>query len=105
MRKWLVIGLIVLALAAFILTNVGSSLALSDLAARPVQALTRDETRVPVQQPGQPAAEGEARIGGVSGTFLGYHLIFQLPDGEAVACTIRFRSLRCKDRWTAARSG
>jgi hypothetical protein len=105
MRKWVPIGLIVLAIAVFILANVASSLALSDIAARPVQALSRDGTRYVVQQPGQPAAEGEARIGGASGTFLGYRLLFQLPSGETVTCAIRFRSLSCGDGWTAERPG
>ena len=53
MRKWIPVALIGLTILWFIATNVGSSMALADIAGRPVLALTRgDGTRFVVQPQG-----------------------------------------------------
>jgi hypothetical protein len=104
MRIWVMLGLAVLLFGA---VNVGSSMALSDIAGRPVVALmlTEEETRVPVQQSGRPAAPGEARGLGGQGVMFGYRFGYVLPDGGQVACTIRFRVLGCSGGWTPERAG
>lgn len=104
MRKWIPVALIVLAVLWYILQNVGSSMALSDFAARPILALTQGDQRIPVQQPGQPPAEGEARVMGTRGISFGYSFTFALPDATLVTCSHRFRSLSCDQGWTAERS-
>lgn len=104
MRRWIPIALIALAALWFLLTNVGSSMALADIGARPVLAFAKDGQRIAVQQPGQPATEGEAQIQGGEGVMFGYRFGYILPGGEAVACTIRFRSLACTGGWTPERS-
>jgi hypothetical protein len=103
MRKWIPVALIGLAFVWFILTNVGSSQALSDIAARPILALVKDGQTVPVQQTGQPATPDAARILGAVGVQFGYRFDFLLPKGETVSCTIRFRSLICANGWSADR--
>jgi hypothetical protein len=106
MRQWQMIAFAVAGLALFLLMNLGSALALSDIAARPIVALARDggAVRVAVQTPGQPAAPGEARPLGGIGILFGSRFGYALPDGSTVTCTIRFRSLGCSGGWTAERS-
>ena len=89
MSKWIPIALIGLAFIWFILTNVGSSLALSDIAAQPILALVKDGQTI--------------RVLGGSGVQFGYRFDFGLPEGETVSCTIRFRSLTCANGWTPDR--
>ena len=104
MRKGLMIGLILLAVVWTGLNNVGSSLALADIAARPILALTKDGQRVPVQQAGQAPAPDMALIGGGAGVSFGTRLRYTLPGGETVLCTFRFQSLTCDNGWTAERN-
>ncbi len=104
MRRWIPIALIVLAFVWLILTNVGSSMALADIGARPIIAFSKDGQRIPVRQPGQPAAEGEAQVQGGEGVMFGYRFAYRLPEGETVLCTIRFRSLACTGGWMPERS-
>jgi hypothetical protein len=103
MRRWVPIGLIVLAVVWFILTNVGSAQALSDITSRPILALVRDGQRIPVLQPGQPARPDQAQVGGGAGINFGYRFNYRLPGGETVVCSIRFSTLTCSDGWTAER--
>ena len=103
MRKWLPIVLIGLAVTWFILTNVGSSLAVSDISSRPILALAKDGQRIPVQQPGQLATPDAAQVQGGAGVSFGYRFGYLLPGGETVLCTIRFSSLSCGNGWTAER--
>lgn len=103
MRIWLWISLAVAIIGSGLVANIGSSMALADLAARPVLALAKADTRIPVQQFGRPAAEGEARFQGGTGVFLGYRLPYRLPNGEVVTCIIRFQSLTCRDGWAVER--
>lgn len=104
MRKWIPVVLIALAVLWYILQNVGSSMALSDFAARPILALAQGDQRIPVRQSGQPPAEGEASALGVEGIAFGHRLTFALPDGTLITCSHRFRSLSCDHGWTAERS-
>ena len=54
MRKWIPVALIGLTILWFIATSVGSSMALADIAGRPVLAVTRsDGTRFAVQPQGK----------------------------------------------------
>ena len=62
MRRWPPIALIALAIGWFIVTNIGNAMAMGDLAGRPIVALTRETTRIPVQSPGMLPETGEARI-------------------------------------------
>lgn len=103
MRKWIPVALIALAVLWYILQNVGSSMALSDLTDRPIVALVQGDRRIPVQQPGLPPAEGEARVTGGAGVSFGYGFTFALPDGTLVTCKYRFRSQSCDRGWTAER--
>jgi hypothetical protein len=103
MRKWLPVVLIGLAFIWFILTNVGSSQALSDIAARPILALVRGDQRIPVQQPGQAAMPDAAQVTGGAGVSFGYRFHFLLPSGDTVTCTIRFSTLSCANGWRAER--
>lgn len=104
MRRWIPIALIALAILWFILTNVGSSLALADIGARPILALVKGGQHIPVGQPGQTATGDEARGQGGEGVMFGYRFIYLLPGGETVLCTIRFRSLACTGDWMPERS-
>lgn len=104
MRIWFLVLLIALALGWVLLTNIGASRALADMAARPVLALAKDGTRIPVQQSGRQAAEGEARFQGGTGVLFGYATPYVLPSGETVTCTIRFSSLSCGGGWTPERA-
>ena len=104
MRRWIIVALIALAVLWFILTNVGAYTALADFAARPILALTQADRRIPVQQPGLPAAEGEACAVGGQGAAFGHRFTFALPDGDLVTCTHRFRSIACDGGWTADRA-
>lgn len=104
MRRWIPIALITLAVLWFFLTNVGSSLALADIGARPILALAKGGQRIPVGQPGQTAAGDEARGQGGEGVMFGYRFTYLLPGGETVACTIRFRSLTCTGGWIPERN-
>ena len=103
MRKWIPVALIGLAVVWFILTNVGSTQALSDITARPILALVKDGLRTPVQQPGQPAAPDAAKAVSGTGVAFGYRFGYLLPGGETVFCTIRFTRLSCDAGWTAER--
>lgn len=103
MRKWLPVVLIGLAGLWFILTNVGSAQALSDITARPILSLAKGGESTPVQQPGEPATPDAARVVAGAGVQFGYRFDFLLPQGETVSCTIRFRSLTCANGWTAER--
>ena len=103
MRKWTPIALIAVAVLWFILTNVGASMALSDLAARPITALQREGTTIPVQPSGRAPEPGEAAGVGGQGVMFGLSLVFALPDGTAATCTQRFRHLSCSDGWQAVR--
>ncbi len=104
MRRWIPIALIILAVLWFILTNIGSSLALADIGARPILAFTKGGQHIAVQQPGGPAAEGEAQVQGGEGVMFGYRFGYLLPTGEAVACTIRYSSLACSNGWVPERA-
>lgn len=105
MRRWIPVALIGLAILWFILTNVGSSMALNDLAARPILALTRaDGTRVPVQQPGANPSANDARPQQGAGVMFGFRVILALPDGGTVACTQRFTALSCDGGWLPERA-
>jgi hypothetical protein len=104
MRKWIPVALIALAVLWYILQNVGSSMALSDAFARPLQTLQRGGTSVPVQQPGAPAANGMAQAIGGAGIQFGYSFLYRLPDGGTVTCLHRFRSLSCDGGWTPERA-
>jgi hypothetical protein len=104
MRKWSPVALIALAILWWALTNIGASMAMSDFAARPITALTRDGMRVPVQPSGRPPLPGEARGLGGQGISFGLQMTYALPDGTVVVCTQRFRSLRCDGGWTPLRA-
>lgn len=104
MRRWIPIALIALAVLWFVLTNVGSSMALADIGARPVLAFAKEGQHIPVQQSGQPATEGAAQIQGGEGVMFGYRFGYLLPGGETVHCTIRFRTLTCTGGWVPERS-
>lgn len=101
-----IVGLLIAAGLLMVLFNAGSAIALSELSARPILAFVGEDgaVRVPVQTPGQPAKEAEARPLGGTGIFFGYSLSYTLPDGGPVRCTIRFRSLSCDDGWVAERA-
>jgi hypothetical protein len=105
MRKWPILLLGIAAIGYAIVSSLASSMALSDIANRPILALTRDNgaLRVPVQTPGQPAAPGEAQMLGGQGVLFGLSFGFRMPDRSSVTCTIRFRSLACDGGWTAER--
>jgi len=104
MRVWVFIAAGAFILGYFVLVNIGSSMALADIGARPILALRRDDAEpVPVQTPGQPAAPGEARPLGGEGIMFGMRLTYVLPDGSRVVCSIRFRKLTCSEGWTALR--
>lgn len=103
MRKWIPIALIALAVLWFILTNVGSSMALADLTGRPIMALQRDGTTIPVQPSGRAPQSGEAAAVGGQGVMFGLSLTFALPDTGTVTCTQRFRLLSCSDGWEPLR--
>jgi hypothetical protein len=104
MRKWIPIALIVLAVLWYVLTNVGASMALSDFAARPLVALSREDKRVPVEQPGSAGDPGQARLVLGEGVSFGYRFTFQMPDGSQVTCRHRFHSLTCSDGWQPERA-
>lgn len=103
MRKWMPIALIAVAVLWFILTNVGASMALSDLGARPITALQREGATIPVQPTSRAPEAGEARGLGGQGVMFGLSLLFALPDGTTVTCTQRFTRLGCSDGWLALR--
>lgn len=104
MRRWIPVALIVLAVLWFALTTIGAAIALSDIGKRPILSFTRDGQQILVQQPGQPAAEGEAQVQGGAGVMFGYRFGYLLPSGETVICTIRFSSLSCNDGWMPERA-
>ncbi len=104
MRTWLPVILIALAILWFLLTSVGSSLALNELAARPVTALTRDGQRIPVQARGEPATPDIAALAGGQGIAFGYSTVYRLPDGSLVTCRYRFRAVSCDNGWTPERA-
>lgn len=103
MRKWIPVALIALAVLWFILTNTGASLALNDLAARPIFALHRDGQTIPVQPTTRAPQDGEAKGVGGQGVMFGLALTFVLPDGSPVICTQRFTWLSCTDGWVPQR--
>jgi hypothetical protein len=103
MRKWSPVALIALAILWFILTNSGASIALSDLSARPITALQRDDLTIPVQPSGRAPQDGEAKGLGGQGVMFGLSLTFALPDGSSVICTQRFTWLSCSDGWNPLR--
>jgi hypothetical protein len=103
MRKWTPIALIAVAVLWFILTNTGSSMALADLAGRPITALKRDGTTIPVQPTGRAPQAGEATGVGGQGVMFGLSLVFTLPDKSLVTCTQRFKHLACSDGWQPLR--
>lgn len=105
MRMWFPILLGVVFVGYFLVINLASAMTLSDIAKRPILALTRDNgaVRVPVQSPGQPAQPGKARILGGQGILFGYQLGFGMPDNQTVTCTIRFGSASCSGSWVAER--
>lgn len=104
MRIWIFLLLAAVPLGWVLLTNIGAAQALSDISARPILSLAKDGTRVPVQQSGNQANTGEARLQGGTGVLFGYATAFTLPTGETVTCTIRFSSLSCLDGWTPERA-
>lgn len=104
MRKWSPVALIVAAVGWFILNNVGSSLALSDAAARPVTALSRDGVRITVRPPQGEVAEGQAELAGGTGIQFGYSFVYKLPDDALVTCNHRFRSVSCDSGWQPERA-
>ncbi|WP_149589150.1 hypothetical protein [Tabrizicola flagellatus] len=103
MRRWIPLALIALAILWFVLTNVGASMALNDLASRPITGLARDGATIPVQPSGRAPLPGEARGLAGQGTMFGFSLVFALPDGGLVTCTQRFTRLGCSDGWQALR--
>jgi hypothetical protein len=106
MRRWPILLIVALAICYFTVSNIASSIALNEIANRPILALTRDggSLRVPVQSSGQPAGPGEARILGGRGVFFGHAFGFAMPDNATVTCTMRFRSLGCDGGWSAERA-
>jgi hypothetical protein len=106
MRRWPILLIVALAICYFTVSNIASSIALNEIANRPILYLTRDgaSLRVPVQSSGQPAGPGEARILGGEGVLFGHAFRFGMPDSSTVTCTIRFRSLGCDRGWTAERA-
>lgn len=104
MRKWSPVALIVLAILWFALTNIGATMAVNDLAARPITALVRKGLRIPVQPSGRAPQDGEARAVGGRGVMFGLSLAFTLPDATVVTCTQRFRGLGCDQGWQAERA-
>ncbi len=105
MRKWIPVALIGLTILWFIATNVGSSMALADIAGPPVLAVTRsDGTRFAVQPQGTTPDTITARLQWGEGVMFGYRFGYLLPTGEAVACTIRFSSLACSNGWVPERA-
>ena len=105
MRRWFWLLLVALVLIGHtVLTNFGAARALANFAARPVLSLIKDGTRIPVQQSGRAAAEGEASFQGGTGVYFGYRMPLILPGGEVVTCTIRFETLTCDGGWTAERA-
>lgn len=103
MRKWIPVALIVAVVGWYMLNNIGSSMALSDAVNRPVTALLRDGVRIPVRQPQEDKAEGQADLAGGMGIQFGYTFTYKLPDGALVTCSHRFRSLACDGGWQAER--
>lgn len=103
MRKWIPVALIGLAVAVYAAVNIGSSMALNDLVARPPQALVREGERVPVQTPGEMPVEDKAFVVGMKGVLFGYQIVFALPHGTQVSCWQRFRRLDCSNGWQAER--
>ncbi len=104
MRIWVVVA--VVGVLWYGAVNIGSSMALADIAGRPIVALSRADSavRVSVQPSGRPAAQGEARILDGQGVMFGYRFGYALPDGGQVDCTIRFHALGCSSGWTAERT-
>ena len=105
MRKWIPVVLIALAVAWYLLNGIGSAMALADATSRPILALSRDSTRIPVPAPGASPTEGEAPAVGGQGIHFGYSFVFRLPDGTLVTCNHRFRFVSCDGGWTPERAG
>ena len=104
MRKWIPVALIALAILWWVLGNVGYSTALTEFSARPITALTRDGSRIPVQPSGRAPLPEEARGLGGQGVMFGLSMTYALPDGSFVVCTQRFKSLTCDGGWTPERA-
>jgi hypothetical protein len=104
MRKWIPVALIALAVAIYAAINIGSSMALNDLVARPPQALLRDGERVDVQSPGEAPEEDKAFVVGMKGVLFGYQIIFAMPGGAQISCWQRFTRLDCSNGWTPERA-
>jgi hypothetical protein len=104
MRKWIPIVLIALAVAIYAAINIGSSMALNDLVARPPQALVREDERVPVQSPGEVPEEDKAFVVGMKGVLFGYQIIFAMPKGTQISCWQRFTRLDCSNGWQPERA-
>ncbi|HRK19122.1 MAG TPA: hypothetical protein PK970_09215 [Hyphomicrobiaceae bacterium] len=104
MRRWHVAALIAVAIGWVIGNNIGSSLALSEFAARPVVAFTRADVRVPVAQRDAPSDPSMARLLHGEGISFGYRFKFVAPDGGLITCDQKFRQFSCSDGWLAERS-
>ncbi len=103
--RWWVFGAGAALVLWVVVDGFASSHALSDIAARPIVALTRDggATRVPVAAPGTAPLPGMARPRGGVGIALGYSLSFAMPEGETVDCRIRLGRLSCTKGWQGER--
>ena len=106
MRRWLILLFVALVAGALVANTIASSLALADIANRPILALTRDSDalRFKVPAPGAPAQDDEARLLGGQGILFGYSLTYALPGATSVTCSIRMRTLTCDGGWTAERA-
>ena len=103
MRKWIPIGLIGLAVAWYVLNGIGSAMALAEATSRPILALTRDATRIPVTPPGGAPTDKEAPTVGGRGIHFGYSFVYKLPDGTLVTCNHRFKLVSCDGGWSPER--
>jgi hypothetical protein len=104
MRKWIPIALIALSILWWVLSNIGYSTALTEFAARPITALSREGIRIPVQPSGRKPQPDEARGLGGQGVMFGLSMTYALPDGALVTCTQRFTRLTCDGGWTPDRA-
>lgn len=104
---WVFLGLVAIFVGLRLIDAIASTLALNYIVARPIVGLTRNggKVRVPVQQRGQPAHPQEARQMGGTGIPFGYRINLMLPDGQPVACDVRFAMLTCSDGWKAETTG
>ncbi|MGF1501255.1 MAG: hypothetical protein ACFBSD_05525 [Paracoccaceae bacterium] len=100
---WVLFATLVLYFAA---EAVVSSYTLSDLALRPLEAVSREGERVVLWVPDGPGAiqpPGTARFVGGEGVILGHRLAIRMPSGDVMRCTHRLRWMTCADGWQPVR--